>query len=96
MLSLVLKRDDEVGFQRYLSDVYDERSPRFHQFLNAAQIASEFGPSQQAYDDVAAWLLSQKVTDWKGVDPEMPTLASLKALGRGYLAKAACVAEVAQ
>ncbi|HZZ10977.1 MAG TPA: protease pro-enzyme activation domain-containing protein [Paraburkholderia sp.] len=58
-LTLVLKRDDEAGFQRYLADVYDERSPRFHQFLDARQIAEEFGPSQQAYDDVAAWLRAQ-------------------------------------
>jgi mono/diheme cytochrome c family protein len=39
-------------------------------------------------NDIATWLLSQKVTDWQGVDPTAPDIGNLKALGRVYLAKA--------
>ncbi|HEX6833276.1 MAG TPA: protease pro-enzyme activation domain-containing protein, partial [Rudaea sp.] len=60
-VTLVLKRDDEAGFQQYLADIYDPRSPRFHRFLTAKQIAANFGPSQRSYDDLAAWLQSQNL-----------------------------------
>ena len=59
ILTLVLNRDDEAGFQQYLHDVYDPASPIFGQFLAPAQIAEKFGPSQQAYDETLAWLKSQ-------------------------------------
>jgi mono/diheme cytochrome c family protein len=39
-------------------------------------------------NDVAAWLLSQKVTDWQGPEVKEPTLAEIKSLARVYLAKA--------
>ena len=39
-------------------------------------------------NDVAAWLLSQKVDDWKEADPAKPDLKQIKALARVYLAKA--------
>ncbi|MGA9342543.1 MAG: protease pro-enzyme activation domain-containing protein [Rhodanobacteraceae bacterium] len=58
-LTLVLKHDDEAGFQRYLHDVYDPGSPQFRHFLGPAQIADSFGPSQQAYEEVAAYLLAR-------------------------------------
>jgi kumamolisin len=58
-LTLVLKRDDEAGFQQYLKDVYDPASTTFRHFLTAAQIAQRFGPSQQAYSQVLAYLGTQ-------------------------------------
>lgn len=58
-LTLVLKRDDEEGFQSYLHDVYDPASPSFRQFMTQAQIAERFGPSQEAYDQVLAYLRTQ-------------------------------------
>jgi len=33
MVTVVLKRTDQKGFERYLHDVYDHRSPRNHHFL---------------------------------------------------------------
>src|SRR5579864_3914590 len=57
-LTIVLNRDDEAGFQRYLSDVYDPASPIFRKFLTPVQIAERFGPSQQAYDETLDWLKS--------------------------------------
>jgi len=58
-LTVVLRRDDEAGFQHYLHDVYDPASAIFRQFLTQAQIAERYGPSQQAYDAVAAHLQAQ-------------------------------------
>ncbi len=55
-LTLVLKRDDESGFQQYLHDVYDPASPTFEHFLTPAQIAEHFGPSQEIFDRLAAYL----------------------------------------
>ena len=58
-LTFVLKRDDETGFQQYLRDVYDPASPIFRQFLTQAEIAQRFGPSQEAYKQVTAYLQAQ-------------------------------------
>jgi subtilase family serine protease len=59
-LTLVLRRDDEAGFQRYLHDVYDTQSPLYRKFLSAAQIADRFGPSQASLDQVSAYLSAQR------------------------------------
>lgn len=58
-LTIVLKRDDEAGFQQYLHDVYDLASPTFRHFFSQTQIAERFGPSQEAYDQVSAYLGTQ-------------------------------------
>ncbi len=55
-LTIVLKRDDEAGFQQFLHDLYDPASPAFRHFLSQAQIAERFGPSQESYDAVLAYL----------------------------------------
>jgi hypothetical protein len=55
-LTIVLKRQDESGFRRYLRDVYDPRAQQFRRFLSQEQITAQFGPSAQAYDDVLAYL----------------------------------------
>jgi len=49
-LTLVLKRDDQHGFERYLRDVYDPHSPRFRHFLTQSEIAERFGPSRAHYE----------------------------------------------
>ncbi len=58
-LTIVLKRDDEAGFQQFLHDLYDPASPAFRHFLSPAQIAERFGPSQEAYDQVSNFLRAQ-------------------------------------
>jgi len=60
-LTLTLHRDDETGFQDYLREVYDPQSPNFHHYLSQAQIAERFGPSRQAYDEVADYLRAQNL-----------------------------------
>ena len=40
--TLVLRRDDEAGFRRYL---HDPASPHYRYFLGAAQLADRFGPA---------------------------------------------------
>ncbi len=56
IITIVLKRSDQIGFQRYLHDVYDSHSPQFRQFLSPRQVSNLFGPSRRTYDDVLAWL----------------------------------------
>lgn len=46
-LTLVRKRDDQTGFERYLRDVYDPSSPNYRKFLTQREIADRFGPSRE-------------------------------------------------
>ena len=55
-LTVVLKRDDTAGFERYLSEIYDSHSKRFHHFLSQPEIAKRFGPSHRAYNSMLAYL----------------------------------------
>ncbi|MGA9421984.1 MAG: protease pro-enzyme activation domain-containing protein [Rhodanobacteraceae bacterium] len=58
-LTVVLKRDDEAGFQHYLRDVYDPQSPVYRQFLSQAELAARFGPSAADYRQVLDYLQAQ-------------------------------------
>ena len=55
-LTVVLKRDHQAGFDRYMQDIYDPRSNHYHQFLTQAQIAKRFGPSRNSYGKVMSYL----------------------------------------
>jgi kumamolisin len=55
-LTLVLKRDDQAGFERYLRDVYDPKSPNYRKFLTQSELSDRFGPSREVYDDVLSYL----------------------------------------
>lgn len=55
-LTLVLKRDDQAGFDKYLRDVYDPKSPIYRKFLTPGELSERFGPSREAYDDVLSYL----------------------------------------
>jgi hypothetical protein len=65
-LTVTLKRADQAGFERYLQDVYDARSPSFRHFLSQAEITARFGPSQKAYDNVLAYLQQNGFTLLQG------------------------------
>ena len=65
-VTLTLRRDDEDGFQEFLHEIYDPKSPQFHRFLTQAQIADRFGPSQSVYDRAAAWLGAQRLAVTEG------------------------------
>ncbi len=56
IITIVLRRSERAGFQRYLRDVYAPQSPYFHQFLTPVQVSDRFGPAQQSYDTVLAYL----------------------------------------
>src|SRR5277367_6360007 len=57
-LTLVLKRDDQLGFDRFLHDLYDPHSSNFHKFLTQRQIADRFGPNRADYNSVLRWMKS--------------------------------------
>lgn len=44
-LTIVLRRSDEAGFQRYLHDVYDPTSPIFRKFLSPVEVSERLGPT---------------------------------------------------
>jgi hypothetical protein len=58
-LTLLLKHDDQAGFDRFLHDLYDPKSPGFRHFLTQRQIADRFGPSSADYDSVVRWMTSK-------------------------------------
>src|ERR1700735_4748593 len=55
-LTIVLKRDHQAQFERYLHDVYDPHSKAFRHFLTQRQIADRFGPSRQVYDAMLRYM----------------------------------------
>ncbi len=57
-ITVVLKRTDEAGFQRYVRDVENRASPLYRRFLTPAQQAARFGPSRSTYTQNEAWLRS--------------------------------------
>ncbi len=61
-MTLVLKRSDQNGFERFLAAVQDPTSPQFHQYLTQSGLAERFGPSLSAYDAVKTWLADEGFT----------------------------------
>ena len=57
-LTIVLKRNDQAGFDKYLRDVYDPNSPIFHHFLKPSEISDRFGPTNEAYKEILDYLTS--------------------------------------
>ncbi len=55
-LTIVLKRDDQAGFEKYLKEIYDPHSKNFHHYLTQREIADRFGPSKADYGSVLAYL----------------------------------------
>ena len=55
-LTLVLKREDQAGFDQYLRDVNDLSSPNYRRFLTQSELSDRFGPSREAYDGVLSYL----------------------------------------
>lgn len=55
-VTLVLKRDDQKGFDRYLHEIYDPNSPNYHHWLTQAGIARRFGPSRSEYQSVLDYM----------------------------------------
>src|SRR5207248_9753146 len=57
-LTVVLNRGDQAGFDQYLADFQNSRSPNFRDFLGEAALEQRFHPSQRAYDAVLGFLTS--------------------------------------
>src|SRR5271154_5547729 len=55
-LTIVLKRDDQAGFESYLHQIYDPHSKIFRDFLTQRQIADRFGPRRDDYDAVVSYM----------------------------------------
>jgi len=55
-LTIVLRRDDQAGFESYLHDIYDSHSKNFREFLTQRQIADRFGPRRDDYDAVISYI----------------------------------------
>jgi hypothetical protein len=55
-LTIVLRHDDQAGFESYLHQIYNPHSKNFHHFLTQRQIANRFGPSTTDYNQVLAYL----------------------------------------
>lgn len=49
-VTLVLRRDDEPGFQRFLRRLADPASGDHRRYLTQAEVADRFGPSRRTYD----------------------------------------------
>ncbi|MGH8539534.1 MAG: protease pro-enzyme activation domain-containing protein, partial [Stenotrophobium sp.] len=58
-LTLVLRRDDQAGFDHYMKEVYDPHSKIYRHFLTQAQITKKFGPSRKGYEQVLSYLRGQ-------------------------------------
>src|SRR5258706_5346448 len=58
-LTIVLRRDDEEGFQRLLARLADPRSPESSTRLTPVEVSGRFGPSRDAYDTVLSHLESR-------------------------------------
>src|SRR5262245_31617304 len=48
-ITIVLRRSDEAGFQRYLSRVEDANSPWYQHFDSQDVLTRLYGPSQKSY-----------------------------------------------
>lgn len=58
-LTITLKRNDQSGFDSFLSEVQDPASSQYRHFLTQTELANRFGPSLSRYAAVQDWLTSQ-------------------------------------
>ena len=57
--SISLPIRNQAEFDSLLNNLYNPDHPAFHQFLKTGEFAQRFGPSQEDYDAVAAFVRSQ-------------------------------------
>ena len=62
LLTIILRRSDQRGFDRYLHDVYDSRSPLYGRFLTPEQLSDRFGPWRRTYGAVLGYLQNKGFT----------------------------------
>jgi hypothetical protein len=65
-LTVVLRRSDPEGFQAFLKDLYDPKSPSFRRFLSPREISDRFGPTEADYDAVRQYFVQRGFTLTEG------------------------------
>jgi len=55
-LTIILRRDDQTGFDRYLREAYDPHSKIYRHFMTQDQIANRFGPSERDFRSIVEYL----------------------------------------
>lgn len=61
-LDIVLPLRNPAGLKTLLSQIYDPKSPAYHQFLTVSQFTAKFGPTQEDYDAVVDFAKSNGFT----------------------------------
>ena len=61
-LSIALPLRNESQLDQVLQQLYDPRSPFYHQFLSVKEFTERFGPSQEDYDAVISFAQSNGLT----------------------------------
>jgi hypothetical protein len=61
-LGVLLNLSDQAGFDAFGKDFKDPNSPNYHKTIGAADLAARFGPTQEAYDSVLAYLQQYGLT----------------------------------
>ncbi len=61
-LSIALPLRNESQLHQVLQQLYDPRSPSYHQFLSVKEFTEQFGPSQEDYDAVISFAQSNGLT----------------------------------
>ena len=57
-LDIVLPLRDPSGLEKFLQEVYDPSSPSYRHFLTVPEFTARFGPTQEDYDAVVQYALS--------------------------------------
>ncbi len=65
-ITVVMRRSDETGFQRFLVDLYDPASSNYRRFLTSRELAERYGPTPEAWDAVVSYFVSQGFTVVEG------------------------------
>ena len=57
-LDIVLPLRDQAGLEKFLQEVYDPSGPSYRHFLTVPEFTARFGPTQEDYDAVVQYALS--------------------------------------
>ena len=58
-LAVGLPLRNKAALNRFIEELYNPASPRFHQYLSTAQFTEQFGPTEEDYQKVQDYLLAR-------------------------------------
>ncbi|MBV8803404.1 MAG: hypothetical protein JO042_00125, partial [Sinobacteraceae bacterium] len=61
-VALQLPLRNQAQLTQLLHDLYDPKSPRYHQYLSVSAFTRQFGPTAADYNEVVAWARSHGLT----------------------------------